>query len=413
VAETPTLRPLGVGEVLDAGIKLYLRHWKPLMICVVGIILPIQIVSALVVQSIDPNSIDFSFDSTSGGYNDELAAYFVLELLAALGILFATAACFKAVADAWLGVEPDARRSLGFALRQMPRLVWLALVWFCGLAIAFLALFVPGIWLFVAWSLAVPALLFERVGASKALGRSFRLVRGRWWPILGGLLVAYLLTIIAGIFVSLVPATIVSVVAPDNDVANVLASIVGGTVSQLISTPYLAAVIALLYFDQRVRKEGFDLQLLAEGLGQPRDPDAPIPAPPAGRDVAPSPPPREWWRDPVSAGSGTYGSGYEAPSSQTPGAAAPPAPSSPGAASPPAGVPPAPSSPGAASPPAGAPPAPSSPGAASPPASPPPDDPAGASSPPPGASPDDKLPERDRKRADWLPPEAPRGPGGL
>ena len=57
MAETPTLRPLGVGEVLDAGIKLYLRHWKPLMICVVGVVLPIEILSALVVSSIDPESI--------------------------------------------------------------------------------------------------------------------------------------------------------------------------------------------------------------------------------------------------------------------------------------------------------------------------------------------------------------------
>ncbi len=370
MADTPTLRPLGVGEVLDAGIKLYLRHWKPLMICVVGIILPIQIVSALVVQSIDPNSIDFSFDSGSSGSDDELAAYFALELLSALGILFATAACFKAIADAWLGAEPDARRSLAFALRQMPRLVWLAIVWFCGLAIAFVALFVPGVWLTVAWSLAVPALLFERAGAAKALGRSFQLVRGRWWPILGGLLVAYLLTVIAGIIVSLVPAAIVTAVARDNDVANVLASIVGGTVSQLISTPYLAAVIALLYFDQRVRKEGFDLQLLAEGLGQRRDPDAPIPAPPAALDGAPSPSPapsREWWRDPVPTGEGTYGSGYEAPTSgETPAPPGPPA-----------------------APDAGAPP------------------------PPADAPPGEEPPKRDPKRADWLPPEAPRGPGGL
>jgi hypothetical protein len=354
VAETPTLRPLGVSEILDAGIKLYQRHWKPLMTCVVGIVLPIEILSALVVSSIDPSSLEFSFDTSSssgdGPSGSEAGALLVVEGLTLLAVLFATAACFKAVADAWLGVEPDARRSLGFGLRRLPRLVWLVIVTACGLGLAFVALVIPFVWLSVAWSLAVPVMLFERVGAFKSLGRSFGLVRGRWWPILGTLIIAYLLTIVIGIFVSFLPSLLATAIAPDNDLVNGIASVVGGTVSQMISTPYLAAVITLLYFDMRVRKEGFDLQLLAEGLGSPRDADAPIPAPPAGTDVA-SAPAHEWWRDQELAGPGTYGSGFEAPRSEEPPADA--------------------------------------------------------------APPQERQPKPDPQRADWLPPEAPRGPGGL
>ena len=372
MADTPTLRPLGVGEVLDAGIKLYLRHWKPLMICVVGIVLPIEILSALVLSSIDPDSLRFSLDTSSSSdrpSGNEVGAILVLEGLTFLGILFATAACFKAIGDAWLGAEPAAGRSLGFALRRLPRLVWLVIVAFCCLVPAFIALFVPFVWLSVAWSLAVPALLFERIGAFKALARSFRLVRGRWWPILGALAVAYLMTLIIGIFVSFLPSAIASAVAEDNDLVNAIASVVGGTVSQMIATPYLAAVITLLYFDMRVRKEGFDLQLLSEGLGQPRDPNAPIPAPPAGPDLPrPAAPQREWWRDPVPAGPGTYGSGFEVPSSEEPPAPAPEHPPASGGSW----------------------------------AAPSPD----SGTPPPAAA-------EDPKRADWLPPEAPRGPGGL
>jgi hypothetical protein len=379
VAETPTLRPLGVGEVLDAGIKLYLRHWKPLMICVVGIVLPIEILSALVVSSIDPDSLRFSFDTSSSSSNgpsgNEVGALIVLYCLTFLGILLATAACFKAVADAWLGAEPEAGRSLGFALRRLPRLVWLVIIASCCLVPAFIAFFIPGVWLSIAWSLAVPALLFERIGAFKGLARSFRLVRGRWWPIFGGVLAAYLMTLVIGIFVSFLPSAIATAIAEDNDLVNGIATVVGGTVSQMIATPYLAAVITLLYFDQRVRKEGFDLQLLAEGLGRPRDPDAPIPAPLVGPKSPPAPAPqREWWRDPAPAGPGTYGSGFEAPSSD--------------ARPPPAAETPPPASGGSW-------------------AAPSPEVPA---SPPP---PNDEPPKPDPKRADWLPPEAPRGPGGL
>jgi hypothetical protein len=363
VGTTPTLRPLGVGEILDAGIKLYLRHWKPLMICVVGIVLPVQILSALVLSSIDPNSLDYTFGSSATSSNanpsaSETAAFFVVGVMSGLSTLLATAACFKAVADAWLGTTPEAGRSLRFAVRRLPRLLWLTIVAAVGLALAFVALIVPGIWLFVAWSLAVPVLLFERVGASEALRRSFGLVRNRWWPICGALVVGYLLASIVGAIVQLIPTGIAAAVAGDSTVAAAVAAVIGGTISSMISTPFTAAVITLLYFDQRVRKEGFDLQLLAEGLGRERDPDAPLPEPLAGPDVTPEeraaapfwpPPPgwrppaepapagdRPWWQDPVPEG-------------------------------PEAGEP-------QAAPPVGRP---------------------------------------DPGRADWLPPEAPRGPGGL
>jgi len=235
---------------------------------------------------------------------------------------------------------------------------------------------------------------------------------------------AYLMTFVISLFVSFVPSAIANLIADDNDLVNGIASVVGGTVSQMIATPYLAAVITLVYFDQRVRKEGFDLQLLAEGLGRPRDPDAPIPAPFAGPHTPV--PQGEWWRDPVPAAPGTYGSGFEVPSSaegSPPGADAP-APSSggswaaPSPEAPPPGAPtgaPPPGAPAGAPPPgapAGAPP-PGAPAGAPPPGAPFPYPPPGPPSPPDAPDADAEPPKRDPKRADWLPPEAPRGPGGL
>jgi hypothetical protein len=224
-------------------------------------------------------------------------------------VLLATAVCFKAVADAYLGVEPEWRRSLRFAVRRLGGLFGVAIVGGVLVALATLALVVPGIWLFVMYSVAVPALLLERIGPVRALRRSFRLVRGRWWPTAGALLVGYLLIGILGALVTGIIMVVPTVVAEDNTLAGALGAVVGGTVGSVLTTPYSAAVVALLYFDLRVRKEGLDLQLIAEGADVRRDPDAPLPPPlvadeytPEERAQAPYwPPPPGWKPAPATA----------------------------------------------------------------------------------------------------------------
>src|SRR5919107_519841 len=180
----PDLRPLGIGEILDAGIKLFLRHWRPLVLSVVGLILPVQIVSALVTASVAPEQFDLT--TTESGVEEGEEAEFligqgVIALLSVISILLATAVCFKAVADAYLGVEPEWRRSL-------------------------------------------------RIGPVDALRRSFRLVRRRWWPTAGALVVGYLLIGILGTLVSGVIMVIPSVVAENNTLVGALGSVVGGTI---------------------------------------------------------------------------------------------------------------------------------------------------------------------------------------
>ena len=309
---TGDLRPLGIGEILDAGIKLFLRHWRPLVLSVVGLILPVQILSALVTASVAPEQFDLT-TSESGVEEGEEAEFLIgqgiIALLSVISVLLATAVCFKAVADAYLGVEPDWRRSLRFAVRRLGGLFGVAIVGGLLVALGTLALVVPGIWLFVAYSVAVPALLLERIGPIRALRRSFRLVRGRWWPTAGVLLIGYLLIGILGALVTGVIMLVPTVVAEDNTLAGALGAVVGGTVGSVLTTPYSAAVVALLYFDLRVRKEGLDLQLIAEGADVARDPDAPLPPPlvadeytPEERAQAPYwPPPPGWKPTPAPA----------------------------------------------------------------------------------------------------------------
>jgi hypothetical protein len=318
----PGLRPLGLGEILDVGIKLYLRHWRTLMLCVVWVVLPVQIISVLVLLSVAPESLDITAQESGVTPEEEdtfLASQAVVALLQGLVYLLSTAACFKAVADAYLGGEPSASRSLAFGLQRLPGLIAMTIVYAIGLVLGFVALIVPSIWLAVAWSLAIPALLFERAGPVRSLKRSFQLVRGRWWRVALTLVVGVLLVSLVGGVLEGILLAVPALLADGNDVVVAFANVVAGTVGSVLTTPFTAAVVALVYFDQRVRKEGFDLQLLAEGLGREHDPDAPLPAPLLEPEItdeqraqAPYWPPPPGWTPPQPAGREAP-SGWEPP----------------------------------------------------------------------------------------------------
>ncbi|MCP9491521.1 MAG: hypothetical protein MSC31_16850 [Solirubrobacteraceae bacterium MAG38_C4-C5] len=272
------LRPRGVGEILDAAFRLCFTHWRPLVTATLVVVVPLQILATIVLFSALPDGLTteeaFLGPEVPEDFGVLIAGQLVSTVLTLLMILLTIAACFKAVADAYLGSEPDWRASVRFAVARLAPLLWISLLYFVGVVLGFFALLIPGIFLAIAWSLAYPAALVEDVRGAGALKRSFQLVRGRWWPVFGVQLVG---AILVGIIASIVQFVIMAPVFFVDSVLAIavltgLASIVG----YAISTPLQAAIVAIVFFDQRVRKEGLDLELLARSLGTE------APAAPAG-----------------------------------------------------------------------------------------------------------------------------------
>ena len=57
----------------------------------------------------------------------------------------------------------------------------------------FIAFIIPGFYLMIVLSLSLPILFFEGKGVFESIGRSFRLIRGKWWSTFGLLFVATIL----------------------------------------------------------------------------------------------------------------------------------------------------------------------------------------------------------------------------
>lgn len=110
-----------------------------------------------------------------------------------------------------------------------------------------------------------------RVGVFGALRRSWRIVRGRFWRVVGvllfGGLVLWIVSYALQLGITLLVVTLVGWTETGGDSADVVAVATGiaagaGTVLVMIaSLAFMSALQALLYLDLRVRREGLDLWL--------------------------------------------------------------------------------------------------------------------------------------------------------
>ena len=270
--DRPRLRPLAVGEILDVSIKIFLTHWRTLLTAALVVVVPVQVVITLLTADYTVQSLDFGTDTTQTPeetleeINQYLGGLVISGVLQVCAVLLASAACFRAIAQAYLGEQTDWRASLAYALRRTPQLLLITLLYMLGVAVATIFFIAPGVWLYIAWAFALPVLLVEGTGGSKSLGRSFALVKGRWWRTFG--------VLVLGLVLALVVSTVIQGVffvgmfaGADNDLFVLLLSAIAGIVGLAITTPFQAALLAVVYFDLRVRKEGFDLELLAERIG--------------------------------------------------------------------------------------------------------------------------------------------------
>ena len=306
----PVLRPLGIGEILDVAIKITTRHWWTLVRIVVVVVVPLQLLAAAIDLSASEGVVttggQTGFDESGEFDSDQLwtfvAAAIVAFALTLLAQTIATGACFKAVADAYLGREPSWRRSLTETFRRLHSIVWVSVLTYVLAVLAAIACLLPGIWLYIAWTVAVPALLTEDVRGLQALRRSFGLVRNFWWRTFALVVLGTMLASIVGL--ALGGALGALTLGFEGDAAVILANLIASVLAGVVATPFVAAMIVVLYIDLRVRKEGFDLALLAERFGEPGAVGVPLPPAPAaasfgtatGGSQPPYWPPPPGWR---------------------------------------------------------------------------------------------------------------------
>jgi hypothetical protein len=195
---SPRLRPLGIGEILDVGIKIYFRHVGTFLRIIVFVVLPAQAVQAVVLVSAGVQQTSFSFNTssnvTSANSGTYVAGYVIVLLISLFSTAIATGACFKAVADAYLEGAPDWKSSLKYAARRLHSILWISILGGILTMAATSGTVLQGTLLLVAYTigLGLPFLLIAAV-YDRAPRLMAPLVRhGRTVSLIGGLLVVFI-----------------------------------------------------------------------------------------------------------------------------------------------------------------------------------------------------------------------------
>jgi hypothetical protein len=260
------IRPMGVGEVIDAGIRLARRNYRLLVVLYAWGLVPAFVFGAI--------------STLVGGGNQQqvLAAIAgkpaLAIVFACLGIVVAIAyslsyfAVLLACSRLILGQsgEDDLRVATLYrlALGRLGAAILLFLI-FIVLAAPLAILFPLGIFLVVRWSVSPLVLVVERLGPLASLGRSWQLTRGSWWHTLGVFVVATILVAILEYVVVVIFAGVgAALTLSGSTVVGSIVTSVGNFLVGLFVTPISLALNVVLYYELRARREGFDLAMRAQ-----------------------------------------------------------------------------------------------------------------------------------------------------
>ena len=245
----PPLRPLSLGEVLDVSFGLYRARFVPLLlIAVVCRLLPILL--AIYFEVTEPTAL-------------LLWLRLLTSLLSLVLVAIAVAASTFVVSDTYLGRETTAWQALSSAMPFIGTLVGISIMSSLVVFLGALLLIVPGL-IFLAGFLLSPvvAVIEGSRNSGAAMSRSWQLSKGFKGKILLTVLVALLLLLVPSIALG----GLGGIFGGAAERAMALVVIVIPLILQVFVYPFVYVVQTVLYYDLRVRKEGFDLEVLADAM---------------------------------------------------------------------------------------------------------------------------------------------------
>ena len=283
------LRPLRLGEILDRTFRLYRQHFLTffliaLVATIVNTIFRDLVYAAFGVFGVIAGDTQMTFQKAIRLNIANLVNIFIIVPVYTIFL----AAMTIAVSRAYLGIKFSLLDSYRSALSHFWGLLGTSILGLIFIFLGFLACIIPGIYLFISYLLVSEIVVLERITGFKALKRSRDLLRKKSekgifknniWKIAVIGLVYLAIAIIVGVL-SNIPTFIMQIqrAVSESGIHSqayplwfILLSQVLSIIGEALVTPIGSIGFILLYYDIRIRFEGFDLQLLTQAIRQKKN----------------------------------------------------------------------------------------------------------------------------------------------
>lgn len=271
---TLAIRPRSATEIIDASFQLLRQYYFQLVALAIVALLPYMLIQFLV-----------STTRTTAG---AAVAVLVVQMLCTVA---AEGTIIVAVSDSYLEGRVDVGSAISRALRRLPAILGTAIARALMVAAAVIpvaivaavvipaiasasggravavivgvailvALFIPAVYIGLRTFATTAVLLLERTSVGGAIARAWHLADGGVGRICFALLLAWMLYfVLFFVFTALLGV----LVGRNADLLAILTAVI-----LAFAYPLIGVVTTLLYYDLRVRHEGFDLEVMARELG--------------------------------------------------------------------------------------------------------------------------------------------------
>ncbi len=277
--DTMELRPLSTGEILDRTFTLYRRNFL--------LFLGISAIPHALLLILNLATMYFTTLNARGPLTHRSAAAspafpsvgtgvaflitgLLLIVVMVIAYLLSQGGTVIAVSEIYLGRSITIAESLRRVWGELLNLLGVAILNGLATLAGFVCLIIPGIYVMCRLVVCVPAALVENIGARDSLERSFDLTRGSAGRVFV-ILLLYFAVAFAATALFTWPFTVITLLVARKDPSQTIfwsqMTQVGTFVGNVLVAPILTIASAILYYDLRVRKEAFDIQLMMNPTG--------------------------------------------------------------------------------------------------------------------------------------------------
>jgi hypothetical protein len=233
-------QPRDLGALFGDSLRVFLSHASLFVLLSAAVVVPVEII----VEGIGLEMLTSEYDESPPLI--ESAVPSIVGFLVVTPII--TAICIYALHSIAEGQRPSPGQVLVAGFEAFTPLFGAVLLAAIGIAAGFVALFLPGVYLFIRWYFVPQAVVIEGARGPAALSRSSQIVQGSWWRSLGSVVVANVAVVIPGLLL-LIPF---NAIASSTDQA--VWALLGTILASSVTTPFVALYSTLLYYDLLARR---------------------------------------------------------------------------------------------------------------------------------------------------------------